>query len=104
MVAPFCLHCVSSGILLTGAPGAIASHVGGTATAQADDEGGFRITLPATDVTLLVRSIGYRRAEVRVSAAQEAVEIGLTRDVQKLDEGVLLAMERLGSLPNSGCN
>ncbi|MBC7789835.1 MAG: SusC/RagA family TonB-linked outer membrane protein [Anaerolineae bacterium] len=72
-----------------GAPGAIVSMVGGTAAAQADDEGRFRITLPSTDVTLLVRSIGYRRAEVRVSAAQEAVEIGLTRDVQKLDEVIV---------------
>ncbi len=72
-----------------GAPGAIVSHVGGTATAQADDEGRFRITLPATDATLLVRAIGYRRAEVRVSATQEAVEVGLTRDVQKLDEVIV---------------
>ena len=72
-----------------GLPGAILNVVGGTQAAQADNEGRYRITLPETDVTLVVRALGHKRTEVRVSATQSTVDIGLEKDALRLEEIVV---------------
>ena len=68
-----------------GIPGAIVSVVGGPQAAQADEQGRFRITLPARDVTLLARSIGYRRGSAKITADQATVDIALERDPLHLE-------------------
>jgi TonB-linked SusC/RagA family outer membrane protein len=72
-----------------GVPGAIISVVGGRQAAQADDQGSFRITLPETEVTLLVRSIGYKRTNVPAPAGLTTLDIILERDPLKLEEVVV---------------
>lgn len=73
----------------TGVPGAVVAVVGGTAVTQANGEGQFRITLPAAAATLSVRGLGYRRETVRVSAAQQTIEMALTREAAQLSEVVV---------------
>src|SRR5918912_1446873 len=72
-----------------GIPGAIVSVVGGRQAAQADDQGNFRINLPETEVTLLARSIGYKRGTVAAPPGLTNVEIVLERDPLKLEEVVV---------------
>jgi TonB-linked SusC/RagA family outer membrane protein len=72
-----------------GLPGAVLSVVGGAQAAQADNEGRYRITLPETDVTLLVRALAHKRTEVRVSATQSTVDIALEKDPLRLEEVVV---------------
>lgn len=69
--------------------GALVSIVGGGASAQTDQEGRFRIALPATDATILVRAIGFKRAEVRVPATATTTVVNMERDVLRLDELVV---------------
>ena len=72
-----------------GVPGAVISLSGGTQVTQASDAGQFRIIVPGTDVTLVVRGLGYRRVEVRVPAGQEAVNVGMQREALRLTEVVV---------------
>src|SRR5437899_3213638 len=44
------------------------------------DDGTFTIAAPARDVTLMFRSIGFKRKDVAVPAAQNAVQASLGRD------------------------
>lgn len=86
-------HVVSGRVYSTatqeGLPGAILTVVGGSQAAQADNEGRYRITLPETDVTLLVRALGHKRTEVRVSASQSTVDVALEKDPLRLEEVVV---------------
>src|SRR3712207_2443803 len=72
-----------------GVPGAVVTVAGGTQISQATDAGEFRIILPTTDVTLVVRGLGYRRVEVRVPAGQEAVNVGMQREALRVTEIVV---------------
>ena len=47
--------------------GATIIEVGGQGVAQSDPNGAFRIAIPAGEVRLLVRAIGYQRKEVVVN-------------------------------------
>ncbi len=70
-------------------PGAVVTVAGGTQVTQASESGQFRIIVPGTDVTLVVRGLGYRRIEVRVPAAQEDVQVGMQREALRLTEVVV---------------
>ncbi|MDQ3950140.1 MAG: SusC/RagA family TonB-linked outer membrane protein [Gemmatimonadota bacterium] len=72
-----------------GVPGAVITVAGGTQVTQASEAGEFRIIVPGTDVTLVVRGLGYRRVEVRVPAGQESVNVGMQREALRLTEIVV---------------
>jgi TonB-linked SusC/RagA family outer membrane protein len=77
---------------LSGAPlpGARVGLLGGTTAVSPNPSGQFTLTgLPAGDVTLQVRAVGYRRQDVRVAAGTLTVEVALTRDVFKIEEIVI---------------
>jgi TonB-dependent starch-binding outer membrane protein SusC len=68
----------------------VAIFVAGTRTqAVSDQNGNFRLTVPARDVVLIARTIGYRPREVAVAAGQSSVTIELEIDVLGLDELVV---------------
>lgn len=85
----------------SGAPisGALVTVRGVRTGALTRENGTFVVTAPLGDVTLLVRSIGYRSKEVRVGANQSQVTIALARDVFRLEEivvsGQATGVERL---------
>ena len=70
-------------------PYATISLVGGLQTTQSNEQGAFRLTAPTGDVRLAVRTIGYKRAEALVAAADSTVEILLERDVLGLEAVVV---------------
>jgi TonB-linked SusC/RagA family outer membrane protein len=70
-------------------PGAVITVAGGTQVTQASDAGQFRIIVPGTDVTLVVRGLGYRRVEVRLPAGQESLNVGMQREALRLTEIVV---------------
>jgi iron complex outermembrane receptor protein len=80
----------------SGAPisGALVAMRGVRTGALTRDNGTFVVTAPLGDVTLLVRSIGYRSREVRVGANQSQVTIALARDVFRLEAITVTAMLR----------
>src|SRR6185295_16633732 len=49
------------------------------------DDGTFTLAVPARDVTVSVRSIGFKRAEVAVPASQSSVTVNLGRDYFQLE-------------------
>src|SRR6476660_8460021 len=57
--------------------------------ATARENGSFTITVPAQDVILVVRRIGYPLREVPVSSGTSTVTITLKNDALKLDEVVV---------------
>jgi TonB-linked SusC/RagA family outer membrane protein len=72
-----------------GVPGAVITVAGGTQMTQASEAGQFRIIVPGSDVTLVVRGLGYRRLEVRVPAGQETLNVGMQREALRLTEVVV---------------
>ncbi len=76
-----------------GAPlaGAVLTVRGGTGSATSRENGSFVLTqVPDGDVTIVVRQIGYRRAEVTVPAGSSGpVDVALARDPVRLDEVVV---------------
>ncbi|MEP6691809.1 MAG: SusC/RagA family TonB-linked outer membrane protein [Gemmatimonadaceae bacterium] len=72
-----------------GVPGAIITVVGRLGGAQTNERGNFRLVAPAGDVTIIVRSVGYKRAEVKVPASQATLEVTVSRDPLRLDEVVV---------------
>lgn len=52
---------------------------------QTNEQGNFRLLVPTGDVSLVVRMIGYKRAQVAVPASQETVAIELERDILRLE-------------------
>jgi TonB-linked SusC/RagA family outer membrane protein len=56
---------------------------------RTNDKGEFRIRVPAGDVTLQVRAIGYKRSSARVPFSQASVDFALEKDVLQL-EGVTI--------------
>ncbi len=72
-----------------GVPGAVITVAGNTQLTQASEAGQFRIIVPGTDVTLVVRGLGYKRVEVRVPAGQETVNVAMQREALRLTEIVV---------------
>ncbi len=71
--------------------GAVITVRGGVGSTQSRENGGFVLTrAPEGEVTLVVRQIGYRRAEVAVGAGEGGpIAIALARDPFKLEEVVV---------------
>src|SRR5262245_4627985 len=61
------------------------SVAGSTIGATIKDDGTFTIGVPNRDVTLTIRSIGFKRKEVAVPASQNAVQVNLERDYFQLE-------------------
>lgn len=57
--------------------------------AQAGNDGRFVLNAPDGAVTLVVRSIGYKRQQITVPAGQESVDVALEPDPFKLEEIVI---------------
>jgi len=66
---------------------AIVAVLGQSGGARTDVNGDFRLSVPAGEVTLMARAIGYKRATQRVGAGLSNVAFALDRDVLQL-EGV----------------
>ena len=61
--------------------------LGSPAGVRTNDQGVYRIRVPEGDVTLLVRAIGFKRGQARVTAGQSTADFTLEKDVLQL-EGV----------------
>ena len=72
-----------------GIPGAQISIGTTTALGITRDDGSFTVRVPAGAVTLVVRRIGYRRAEARVAAGAASVAVPLQKDLLRLSEVVV---------------
>jgi TonB-linked SusC/RagA family outer membrane protein len=59
--------------------------VGSTVGSTIKDDGTFTIAVPTRDVTLSIRSIGFKRKDVAVPASQNAVTASLARDYFQLE-------------------
>ena len=62
---------------------------GTTVGTLARENGTFTLQVPAGDVLLTVRRIGYPQTEVRVPSTTSAIEVVLRRDALKLDQMVI---------------
>src|SRR5207244_4891127 len=58
---------------------------GTTVGSTIKDDGTFTLAVPARDVVILVRSIGFKRREVPVAASASAVQVALARDYFQLE-------------------
>jgi hypothetical protein len=58
---------------------------GTTVGSTIKDDGTFTLAVPSRDVTLSIRSIGFKRADVAVPAAQSSVDVALARDYFQLE-------------------
>ncbi len=62
---------------------------GTTRAALVRDNGAFSLVVPANDVTVVVRRLGYPMTEVRVAAEQSSVTISMKKDVLNLEKVVV---------------
>ena len=69
--------------------GSTISAEGTTAETRSSNEGHFRLTVPAGQVTLIARAIGYKRGLQVISATQTTANFALERDVLQI-EGVVV--------------
>src|SRR5438105_4018251 len=60
------------------------SVAGSTVGTRIKDDGTFTLVVPAADVTLAVRSIGFKRRDVAVPGSQSSVIVTLGRDYFQL--------------------
>ncbi len=65
------------------------SAAGTTSIARTDVRGQYRITLPATDVVLIARGIGYKRVTRPLPAGMATADFGLERDALQLEQVVV---------------
>jgi TonB-linked SusC/RagA family outer membrane protein len=70
-------------------PGATVSIVGTAATSRAGADGRYRLVGPEGDVTLLARSIGYKRATRPLAAGQSSADFALDKDPLLLESVVV---------------
>src|SRR5207237_1239031 len=49
------------------------------------EDGTFTLAVPTRDITLVVRSIGFKRREVAVPSSQNSLEVALERDYFQLE-------------------
>src|SRR5262249_50261497 len=68
-------------------PDATVGVLGSPMGVRTNDRGEFRIRVPETDVTLIVRAIGYKRSQRALAAGQATADFSLEKDVLQL-EGV----------------
>jgi TonB-linked SusC/RagA family outer membrane protein len=68
---------------------AIVTVLGQPAGARTNDRGVYRLTVPAGDVTLLVRGIGFKRQSKAVPASQGTADFALEKDVLQLEQVVV---------------
>ena len=75
----------------TGQPlsGAVVGVAGQPSGVRTNERGEFRLPVPAGDVNVAVRAIGYKRAIQRVSSSSSSAEFALEKDVLEL-EGVIV--------------
>ena len=75
----------------TGTPlqDAIVGTVGAVGGSRTNERGEYRLRVPAGDVTVQVRAIGYKRQSVRVGASQATADFALEKDVLQI-EGVTI--------------
>ena len=73
--------------------------IGSPAGVRTNEQGVYRIRVPEGDVTLLVRAIGFKRGQARVTAGQSTADFSLEKDVLQL-EGVTVTgtSKRTGSV------
>ena len=69
--------------------GASVSVVGTQITAETSDKGEFSLSAPDGAITLLFRSVGYKRRTVAVGADQNTVDVKLEPDVFNLEAVVI---------------
>ena len=79
---------------VTGATGlplqdAVVSLAGQSGGVRTNERGEFRLSVPAGDVTVVARAIGYKRAAQQVAAGSSRAEFSLEKDVLEL-EGVIV--------------
>ena len=67
------------------------SMVGGgpRAAARTNTQGRYSVNVPAGDVKLTIRAIGFRSADLEVPAGQDQADAALAEDVFKLEEVVV---------------
>jgi TonB-linked SusC/RagA family outer membrane protein len=70
-------------------PGAQVTIKGTNTGALGKQDGTFSVSAPATDVTLVVQFIGFKRVEVPVAAGRNSVNVSMKTDVLNLDEIVV---------------
>ncbi|MCC6318483.1 MAG: SusC/RagA family TonB-linked outer membrane protein [Gemmatimonadaceae bacterium] len=68
---------------------AIVGVVGSAGGARTNEQGQYRLRAPSGDVTIQVRAIGYKRAQLRVDANANTQNFSLEKDVLQL-EGVTI--------------
>ncbi|MBI4500699.1 MAG: SusC/RagA family TonB-linked outer membrane protein [Gemmatimonadetes bacterium] len=61
------------------------SVTGTTVGSTIKEDGTFTLAAPTRDVTVVVRSIGFKRVDVAVPASQSAVDVALARDYFQLE-------------------
>lgn len=87
-----------------GLPGATVAVSGTGIVAETNNEGNYTVNVPDGDQTLVVRAIGYKRAQVPLPAAQNSADVSLDPDAFKLEEivitGQVTGVERR-NLPNA---
>jgi TonB-linked SusC/RagA family outer membrane protein len=76
----------TAGQPLSGVVVALAGQTGGVRT---NERGEFRLQVPNGDVTVIARTIGYKRGTQRVPSTSSSVEFSLEKDVLEL-EGVIV--------------
>jgi len=76
----------TTGQPLSGVVVALAGQSGGVRT---NDAGEFRLRVPDGDVTVIARTIGYKRGTQRVASTASSVDFSLEKDVLEL-EGVIV--------------
>jgi TonB-linked SusC/RagA family outer membrane protein len=70
-------------------PDATVSVLGQQVGVRTNEKGEYRLRVPAGDVTVLARAIGYKRLSVRVAAGGSTADFSLEKDVLQL-EGVVV--------------
>ena len=87
-----------------GLQGATVAVSGTGIVAETNNEGNYTVNTPDGDQTLVVRAIGYKRAQVSLPASQSSADVSLDPDVFKLEEivitGQATGVERQ-NLPNA---
>jgi TonB-linked SusC/RagA family outer membrane protein len=87
-----------------GLQGATVAVSGTGIVAETNNDGNYTVNVPDGDQTLVVRAIGYKRAQVPLPASQNSADVALDPDVFKLEEivitGQATGVERQ-NLPNA---
>ena len=61
------------------------SLVGTTVGATVKDDGTFTLAVPTRDVTIQVRSIGFKRRDIPIPVSQNSIQVALERDYFQLE-------------------